>query len=124
MSDNRSIFHDEWRACLHAHYLHVIRTGDSVTEPTLRHVLLQAGLSPEEVSTMQTDARTDTDVEPAARTDTEIEPVVQVEADDLAEDVVIEEAAVDEPPAVDADAWADTEDDEPPPDSPAQLSLF
>ena len=111
MSDTRSIFYDEWRACLHAHYLHVIRTGDVVTEPTLRHVLVQAGLNPEEVTTLQTDTLIETEVEP-------------VEAAAFAEDVVSEEEVLDEPLTIDAGDTDDSEAEESPPDSPAQLSLF
>lgn len=43
MSEN--IFADDWRDCLQAHYQHVIRTGDRVTEPTLRVVMHQAGFT-------------------------------------------------------------------------------
>ena len=53
MSDQRSIFFDEWQACLRAHYVHVLRTNDSVTEPTLRHVLHQTGITDEELAALQ-----------------------------------------------------------------------
>jgi hypothetical protein len=56
MSDNPSIFFDEWQACLHAHYIYVIRTGDTVTEPTLREVLLHSGLSEKELRALQDEA--------------------------------------------------------------------
>ena len=39
-----SIFVEEWRECLRSHYLHVVRTNDEVTEPTLRDVLIKAGV--------------------------------------------------------------------------------
>lgn len=45
MTSKRSIFFDEWQACLRAHYIHVIRTNDAVTERTLRSVLRQSGLT-------------------------------------------------------------------------------
>jgi hypothetical protein len=56
MSDRRSIFFDEWRACLRAHYVYVLRTNDTVTEPTLRHVLRQTGISEEELAALQAEA--------------------------------------------------------------------
>lgn len=45
MNAKRSLFFDEWQACLRAHYIYVIRANDMVTEPTLRSVLLQSGLT-------------------------------------------------------------------------------
>jgi hypothetical protein len=49
MSDNRSVFYDDWRDCLQSHYSHVIRVNDRVTEPTLRAVLLRVGFSEDEI---------------------------------------------------------------------------
>lgn len=49
----RSIFFDEWQKCLHAHYLHVLRERDAITEPTLRRVLLNTGLTEAELAEMQ-----------------------------------------------------------------------
>lgn len=43
MSEN--IFADEWIDCLKAHYMHVIRTKDHVTEPSLSIVMHSAGFS-------------------------------------------------------------------------------
>lgn len=54
---NRSIFFDDWQACLRAHYIHVIRTGDRVTEPTLRHVLLHTGLNEADLAALVEEAR-------------------------------------------------------------------
>lgn len=56
MSDRRSIFFDEWQACLRAHYVYVLRTNDTVTEPTLRHVLHQTGITDEELAALQAQA--------------------------------------------------------------------
>ena len=53
MSQNKSIFYDEWRACLKEHYLHVVRIGDSITEPSLREVLLDMGFAEEEIQAIQ-----------------------------------------------------------------------
>jgi hypothetical protein len=57
MSDDSNIFFDEWRACLRAHFIHVIRTGDTVTEPTLRHVLMQTGLTEADLDALTDQAR-------------------------------------------------------------------
>ena len=43
MSEN--IFADEWIECLEAHYMHVIRINDKVTEPSLSIVMHDAGFS-------------------------------------------------------------------------------
>lgn len=65
MTEGRSVFYEDWRACLRAHYLHVIRTGDRVTEPTLRQVLLRVGFSEAEIKEMAIQARMrDTDATP------------------------------------------------------------
>ena len=49
MSSERSIFYDSWRACLREHYLHTIRSGDTVTEPSLREILEETGFSVEDI---------------------------------------------------------------------------
>ncbi|MBN2302858.1 MAG: hypothetical protein JXQ72_00175 [Anaerolineae bacterium] len=56
MSDNHSIFFDEWRQCLYAHYIHVLRAGDAITEPTLRRVLLNSGLTDTDIAQMRAKA--------------------------------------------------------------------
>lgn len=62
---NKSIFYEDWRACLRAHYIHVIRTRDTVTEPTLRNILLSVGFSEAEINEMAIHARMrDTDAAP------------------------------------------------------------
>src|SRR4051794_25470070 len=43
MSEN--IFADEWMECLEAHYMHVVRINDKVTEPSLSIVMHSAGFS-------------------------------------------------------------------------------
>lgn len=47
--ERQSVFYQEWRECLRAHYLHVVRTDDPITEPTLRVVLLDAGIPQSEI---------------------------------------------------------------------------
>jgi len=45
-----SIFSDEWRECLVAHYTHVLRNSDGRTERTLRGVMLDAGFTEDDLS--------------------------------------------------------------------------
>lgn len=56
MAPKGTLFFDEWQACLRAHYIHVIRTQDTVTEPTLRHVLLTTGLTEDELDALRAEA--------------------------------------------------------------------
>jgi len=56
MTPNGSLFFDEWQACLRAHYLHVIRMQDTITESTLRGVLLATGLSEDELEALHQEA--------------------------------------------------------------------
>lgn len=56
MSDQKGIFFDEWQACLRAHYIHVIRINDEITEPSLRGVLLQSGLSEDDLAALREEA--------------------------------------------------------------------
>ncbi len=108
MSDKRSIFFDEWRACLRAHYVYVLRTNDTVTEPTLRHVLHQTGITEEELSALQAEALgaplPPADVSPAPDSAAFVQP-----APDFFEE---------------AEAVAENLPEEPPPVAPGQLPLF
>jgi len=56
MTPKGTLFFDEWQACLRAHYVHVIRAQDTVTEPTLRHVLLTTGLTEGELDALRAEA--------------------------------------------------------------------
>ncbi|MEO8612811.1 MAG: hypothetical protein ABI690_33260 [Chloroflexota bacterium] len=47
------IFQNEWRECLEAHYMHVIRTRDKVTEPSLTVVMGQAGFNASELAELR-----------------------------------------------------------------------
>ena len=44
-----SVFSDEWRDCLRAHYSYVVRTDDKSTERTLRGVMIEAGFREDEI---------------------------------------------------------------------------
>ena len=113
MSDKRSIFFDEWQACLRAHYVHVLRTDDSVTEPTLRHVLHQTGIADEELAALQAEGLAGR-LAPASASDA---PSAAERFDEGGGDV--ESAPFAEDPALDAEG-----DDEPPFIPPGQLPLF
>ncbi|MBN1679263.1 MAG: hypothetical protein JW966_03160 [Anaerolineae bacterium] len=70
MGDSRrSIFFDEWQACLRSHYEHVIRTQDTITEPTLRNVLLHSGLSEHDLSKLSAHVQRDDQAEDTAGAD-------------------------------------------------------
>ncbi len=51
MSEN--IFASEWIDCLEAHYAHVIRTKDHVTEPSLTIVMHSAGFSDKQLAELR-----------------------------------------------------------------------
>lgn len=40
-----SIFAQEWRDCLRAHYLHVVRSADRATEESLHPIMIKAGFT-------------------------------------------------------------------------------
>jgi hypothetical protein len=50
---SQNVFADEWRDCLRAHYMHVVRTEDHVTLPTLTVVMHQAGFNDSELAELR-----------------------------------------------------------------------
>ncbi len=46
----KSIFADEWRDCLRAHYMTVVRNNDQLTERTLHGVMFEAGFTEAELT--------------------------------------------------------------------------
>lgn len=48
--ENPNIFADDWRDCLAAHYMHVVRTEDHITRPTLTRILQDAGFEDAELN--------------------------------------------------------------------------
>ena len=148
MTPSGSLFFDEWQACLRAHYVHVIRTQDTITEPPLRSVLLATGLSEDELAALREEALAEADlVEQAAAPSP---PAAPPDEDTLPEDVTLEAAALEDelepvapadlgtdlapvpPDAPDAELppddpdgdAADPDDPEPYTPAPGQLSLF
>jgi len=116
MSDQHSIFFDEWQACLRAHYVHVLRTNDTVTEPTLRHVLHQTGITEEELAALQAEGLTGRPLPESASAASHA-----AEGQDE-ESVAAEPAPFDEETTLGAES--DDSPDEPPPVPPGQLALF
>lgn len=122
----QNIFADEWRDCLRAHYMHVIRAGDQTTEPTLRVVMHDAGFTDDELALLRVQATMHVDDVGAdfvpdlhaldAQPTGDVFYSVPPEAGPAPE---AETAAAGEQPAP-----ADDDSDEPDPDSPQQLSLF
>jgi hypothetical protein len=116
MSDKRSIFFDEWQACLRAHYVHVLRSDDSVTEPTLRHVLHQTGIADEELAALQAEGLAGR-LAPESASDA---PQVAESFDEGSGDAEFVPFAEDTA----LDAEGDEGDEEPPFIPPGQLALF
>ncbi len=50
---SQNVFAEEWRDCLRAHYMHVVRTEDHVTLPTLTMVMHQAGFNDSELAELR-----------------------------------------------------------------------
>jgi hypothetical protein len=46
---SKSIFAAEWRRCLEAHYIDVIRRGDKITQQSLIAILHQAGFTEDDI---------------------------------------------------------------------------
>ncbi|MFZ4816156.1 MAG: hypothetical protein ACOYL5_16605 [Phototrophicaceae bacterium] len=49
MSDNKSIFSEDWRECLEAHYKDVVRRDDNITQETLPGILLNVGFGTDDL---------------------------------------------------------------------------
>lgn len=54
--DQSSVFFDEWLSSLRAQYQHVVRTGDTVTLPSLTAVMQQVGFRDDELRQLRLDA--------------------------------------------------------------------
>ncbi len=65
----QNIFGDEWRACLHAHYLDVLQKKDMHNEESLRSVLLQVGFAESELAAIRAEVfRSQAELAPAPET--------------------------------------------------------
>ncbi len=138
-----SIFAQEWRDCLRAHYTTVVRASDHVTEKTLRTVMFEAGFSEDDLRQLyiQATAHVDNvgdDFVPdmdfiEGKAEAVIVPAVSVTPEVIEAEIVEESVAMDE--AADAESESDEADqseqadeaqDEAPKNDPdvTQLSLF
>ncbi len=136
MAPKRSIFFEDWRACLHAHYEYVIRAGDTITEPTLRQVLQQTGLSDDELDAIRAEILSSASLEHATasgeveQADSFLGDLPTPSAEPLPEETFDDVPTPDTAPYEDpqADAGELPPDDSPPrdptPPRPSQLSLF
>lgn len=134
-----SPFGPYWRDALRAHYTHVVRSGDTRTEVTLRGLMLnKLGFTDGELKTLYVEATMHVDqvgadfVPDAAflrSLESEAEALIESEAPEIAPEVIA--AIAEQMDARLADQEADAVSAEPgeaadeaPPDAPAQLSLF
>jgi hypothetical protein len=144
MSEN--IFADEWHECLQAHYMHVVRTNDRVTLPSLTVVMHQAGFSESELAELRVRATMhvdkvdanfvpDLDIlesagqeEEAQREDARSEQDAPVFAvPDMPEESAVEFVPPEDEDEADLEDGIDPVPDDIPeddPDAPEQLSLF
>jgi hypothetical protein len=127
MSEN--IFGDDWRECLQAHYVHVIRSRDYVTRPTLRVVMEQAGFDESQMAELEVRATMHVD---DVGTDFVPDAEVMRSFAVVTPDAAPAEAIVDDEPEMDVSFDEDeslfieedlraSQDDG---DAPQQLSLF
>jgi ribosomal protein L12E/L44/L45/RPP1/RPP2 len=127
-----SIFAEEWRDCLRAHYTHVVRAQDRLTERTLISVMHEAGFSDEELHDLKLHATMHVDdVGADFVPDAALFEAVALPAAPAPEAVAEEQTAAS---AEEQSVPAEDDDPEPPPaseeyyappdDTPRQLSLF
>ncbi len=129
-----SIFSQEWRDCLRAHYAYVVRMGDQGTERTLRNVMFEAGFGEDEVKELYVLATAHVDDVGAGfvpdmgifEEETSSVAVVVPEMPEAVErEPLPDEVAAELEPEVDEPEAADDEEASPPPEPDVtQLSLF
>jgi hypothetical protein len=148
MSEN--VFADEWRECLRAHYMHVIRTKDKVTEPSLTVVMHSAGFNDTELGELRVRATQHVDdvgadfvpdlnvldtppptEPPIFAVPVDLAPALEAPTAEMIGDEVLDPVeAVVEPEPIDQAQVEDLpleeagESQEPDEDEPQQLSLF
>ncbi len=138
----QNIFGDEWRACLHAHYLDVLQKKDMRNEESLRSVLLQVGFTESELAAIREGVPRPATSDPAAAPpepggDMSDQPSQPKKAEEdlalaklteelaavAAETAEAETGAAVEPPAEEPDADKPQDQPQEPPTA-TQLSLF
>jgi hypothetical protein len=129
-----SIFSEDWRDCLAAHYTYVIRENDQRTERSLRGVLINAGFNEDALKQIIIQATAHVDdvsadfvpdfalLEPEPEASFSIAVPQEVIEAELVEQALASDEAAD----ADTDPDAAVDDDSPPNDDPGitQLSLF
>src|SRR6266852_7522058 len=74
--NEENLFEQDWRNCLRAHYVHVIRERDVVNEESLITVLRQTGFSDDDINAIRAETAAalgwDTPVESSAEPEAEI----------------------------------------------------
>lgn len=119
----QNIFEDEWRACLRAHFFHVIKEQDSGNERSLITVLLQTGFSEDEIAAMRAETVAELGWTPGA--DPSTEPDYEDELQDAVQTKVQTPVAIEtEHVEVAAPAPPADQDEDEPEGPPVQLSLF
>lgn len=126
MARRESVFSDDWRDCLRAHYTQVVRNNDQVTLSTLVDVLNKVGFEEAELHTLYVQAtmRADeVDFVPDPEVIEKVFAAVKAPEPEVAAPMLIEDAV--EPAEIEAEPT--DEDEEPPPSAVPgiqQLSLF
>jgi hypothetical protein len=130
-----SIFSEEWRDCLRAHYTYVVRMGDQGTERTLRGVMHEAGFGEGELRELYVLATAHVDdaggdFVPDMDIFEQAEPAPVIAAVAAPEETT-ETMLVEETLEIEVEADLEVEDTEPDSDEPpnhdpdvTQLSLF
>ncbi len=143
MTEN--VFAEDWLDCLRSHYMHVIRTNDRVTLPSLTIVMGQAGFNESELAELRVRATMHVDdigadfvpdmdvLESVSQVETEAEssvfavPEITVEMTELSPEtgMVVADESVAELLIEPQSALDDFPEESPPDDdAPKQLSLF
>jgi hypothetical protein len=133
-----SIFTEEWRECLRAHYMDVIRRNDQITLKSLVRVMHDTGFNDDELAelrvraTMRADEMPD-DFVPDTRVfqvSADVIPDIAVTDQTIADEEYIEEVHAELPEVIEEEVVQALADDNLPqepkedPDAPQQLSLF
>ena len=134
MSGNNSVFANDWRDSLRAHFIEVVRRNDKKTEESLLGIMYDVGFREEELrqlkleATMRAEDLADNFIPDLAlpspeETKGSVHPAVAVA--EAAEDTYEPEAELhqhaDDDPANEA---VEDDDNQPDPNAPQQMSLF
>ncbi len=143
--NTQNIFEDDWRACLRAHYAHVIKERDTNNETSLFTVLLETGFTEEDIIALRGEVLAELgwtpdgtpveavevlqDEQPVEAPGEPVGAVPVGETVSTAETLPAEELAPvpSEPPADEADAAPENDQADGPDEPPApmvQMSLF